>query len=65
MFHFPKGTTIYSRDKKLKGVVVGHRLCTLEGCWGMRLIVKWPDGKRTHPCSKGLAPVESGAYKIE
>ena len=28
--------------------------CTMEGCRGVRLSVKWPDGKRTFPCTKGM-----------
>ena len=53
---FTKGTTIYSRDGKMKGVATGgQRRCQLHGCTGMRIAVRWPDGKLTYPCSKGIA----------
>lgn len=46
---------IFSRDGKQKGRVVGKgKPCTLEGCRGWRYPVRWPDGKLTWPCSKGL-----------
>jgi hypothetical protein len=52
---FPKGTTIYSRDGKLKGITTGgQRMCQLHGCTGMRIAVRWSDGKLTYPCSKGI-----------
>lgn len=44
---------VLSRDGKMKGEVTGTRRCRLEGCTGAALSVKWPDGKRTYPCSKG------------
>lgn len=28
--------------------------CSMHGCNGKRVHVKWPDGKLTKPCSKGL-----------
>ena len=36
------------------GSVIGVRqFCRLEGCGARRLIVRWPDGKRTEPCLRG------------
>ena len=50
-----KGTVILSRDGKLKGKATGTtRRCTLEGCTGVRVGTRWPDGKITWPCSKGM-----------
>lgn len=66
IFHHPKGTIILSRDGKLQGKVFGgHHLCKLEGCRGSRVGVLWPDGKRTYPCDRALAPVTPGTYRIE
>ena len=45
---------VYSRNGRTWGVVVGSRHCTLEGCCGVRYCVRWTDGKRTWPCSKGM-----------
>lgn len=53
---YPKGTTIISRDGKLKGKTTGgFRQCRLEGCCGIRIGVRWKrDGKMTWPCSRGM-----------
>ena len=57
----PKGTPVYSRDTKLRGKSTGaFRRCTLEGCGGERVYVRWPDGRLTCPCSKGLGPFRDG-----
>ncbi len=42
-----------SRFKK-PGTVTGRRRCTLEGCRGIQLSVKWPNGQRTFPCTDGM-----------
>ena len=42
----------------------GTRRCTLEGCRGERLGVRWPDGRITWPCSEGLFIREDGQYQI-
>lgn len=51
------------------GVVVGSgRLCQLESCGGWCLPVRWPGGKLTWPCSKGMSEVQGstdlGIWKI-
>lgn len=52
-----RGWKVYGRAgtgyENVAGTVVGTRDCTLEGCGGTRVIVRWPDGKRTIPCLKG------------
>jgi len=47
------------------GVLTGgcHR-CTLEGCTGRRLAVRWPDGKHTFPCTKGMLTRPDGQWQI-
>ena len=50
-----KGTVVYDRAGKIKGRTTGsNRFCRLEGCPGTRIGVRWPDGKITWPCSKGI-----------
>lgn len=53
---FAKGARILSEDGKHVGhIMTGHlSQCTLEGCSGQRIAVKWKDGKITKPCTKGL-----------
>jgi hypothetical protein len=60
-----KGTVVYSRDGELRGMASGseHR-CQLEGCGGVRVSVRWEDGRRTFPCSKGLTTRDDGALQI-
>ena len=51
----PKGSFIYNRDGTDKGTVTGtYTPCQMEGCRGRRVWVRWPDGKLTKPCSRGL-----------
>lgn len=58
------GTIIYSRDCARKGVTTGRvHHCDLEGCRGVRISVKWEDGRRSFPCTKGLVPHADG-FKI-
>lgn len=56
-----KGMKVWDRA----GVVVGHMTgasfrCRLEGCGGLRITVKWPDGGLTHPCTKGVEVHKDG-----
>lgn len=47
------------------GVVVGSRRCQMAGCLGLRLIVRWPDGRHTMPCTKGMTQDNhSGNWQI-
>lgn len=56
---------VLSRDGSERGVPTGRVYpCCLEGCSGLRIVVKWPDGKVTHPCSAGMKEVEKGVWKI-
>ena len=56
-----------SRDGSKKGVIknMRSRPCRLEGCTGMRIHVKWPDGRSTYPCSKGCRRIDDDTMKIE
>ena len=46
---------IESRDRKHKGHFTGGgRPCTMESCGGVKLAVRWEDGKLTYPCSEGM-----------
>jgi len=56
-----KGDTIISREGEHRGKATGTRFkCRLAGCNGMRITVKWPDGKVTFPCSRGLKRSRAG-----
>ncbi len=43
----------------------GTRHCKLEGCNGIRLGVRWPDGKLTFPCTKGMSTSNPDEWQIE
>lgn len=51
-----EGMRIYPRGRKSPpGVATGSvRRCQLEGCPGLRVMVRWPGGKVTWPCTKGM-----------
>jgi hypothetical protein len=56
---------VYSADRTEAGVRTGgSRLCSMHGCTGMRIAVRWPDGKLTYPCTKGLVPSNDGSMQI-
>ena len=56
---------IYNRNGKEAGTPTGAEYpCSMEGCIGHRIVVKWPDGKITRPCSKGMNVREDGDYQI-
>jgi len=57
-----KDVKVYARGtNKAPGTATGatHK-CQMEGCSGVRVAVKWPDGHVTYPCSKGLLPYLDG-----
>lgn len=58
-------TEVQERYGPERGRVVGHgRRCRLEGCGGWCIPVRWPDGKLTWPCSKGMASVNAALWKL-
>ena len=55
MDYLSSGLEVISRDENEKGITTGgNYLCRLEGCTGLRLAVRWNDGKTTYPCTKGM-----------
>lgn len=60
-----EGQKILSSDGRLVGTPTGAEwLCRLEGCRGVRITTRWPNGKITHPCSKGLVNNGDGNLRI-
>jgi len=60
-----KGKKVISRDGKDIGTATGATYkCTMEGCTGMRISTRWPDGKNTRPCSKGMESLPDGSYRL-
>jgi len=59
-----KDVKVVSRDGKETGHTTGStRRCQMDGCLGRRLGVRWPDGKVTFPCTKGMVAREQ-SWKI-
>lgn len=57
--------TVAPRYGTERGRVVGKRRCTLEGCGGWRVGVRWEDGRLTWPCLKGMEPtITPGLWRI-
>lgn len=56
---------VYSSDGTVVGIntTTGYR-CRMEGCTGMRITVKWPDGNVTRPCTKGMFTRPDGHRQI-
>lgn len=56
---------VVSRDGKIRGRVTGHvRTCGVEDCLGRRVLVAWPYGKRTWPCTGAMIQVGKRTMKI-
>lgn len=64
-----KGTKVWAWNPDgsltLFGIATGsfHR-CTMACCSGLRISVKWPDGKHTQPCTDGMEILEDGSWRI-
>lgn len=61
-----QGTVVRARPPdETSGLATGaHHRCRLEGCNGWRISVRWPDGKRTQPCTDGMEELEDGSWRI-
>jgi hypothetical protein len=61
MSEFVTPKYVWSRGRTLRGTTTGrtHR-CDLEGCTGICIAVRWPDGKITWPCTKGMTFSKAG-----
>ena len=58
-------TKVYARNGKECGKVISANLhCRMEGCTGVRLRVRWKDGKITCPCTKGMKVRKDGHWQI-
>lgn len=49
-----KGERVLSQGGEEGSTTGTSRSCTMEGCRGIRIGVRWPDGKTTWPCTKGM-----------
>jgi len=59
------GSRIVDREGTTYGITTGDwHSCRMEGCNGLRLTVKWQDGKTTFPCSAGLKKIGPNIWKI-
>jgi hypothetical protein len=57
---FEKGIRIIDRSGKIEGKTTGGtRPCTLEGCMGEKIGVRWENGELTWPCSAGMKYMKS------
>lgn len=50
-----KVQTVISRTGEIGKPTGGQRPCTLEGCLGIRIRVRWKGGKITWPCTHGMS----------
>lgn len=59
------GQLVAARDNRDAGKTTGMQSrCRLEGCSGMRVTVRWPSGRITRPCCKGMEQHADGSWKI-
>jgi hypothetical protein len=55
---------VWNRGDTECGKVTATRRCSLAGCTGTRLRVKWPGGRWTWPRTKGLVERADGDLEI-
>ena len=56
---------VLSRDGRQKGEVIGHRACTMEGCRGEQVTVRWGPKQRTYICLKAVEETDTaGLVKL-
>jgi len=56
---------IISSDGKYKGKPTGSaRCCQMESCRGVRIGVRWEDGKLTYPCTANMEFKPNGTAKM-
>jgi hypothetical protein len=62
-----KGVPVWRRGaRKATGKTTGGtRNCQMEGCNGIRIGVRWPDGHMTWPCSKGMVMDHHNEWRIQ
>ncbi len=58
------GSKLLNSDETQEGTIIGYKDCTLSGCRGRCLGVRWPDGKLTWPCSRGCSVTHDGTWRI-
>lgn len=61
-----KGVPVFARNEQVATgkTTGGTRHCSLSGCRGIRIGVRWDDTTLTWPCSKGLKVLEDGIHII-
>jgi len=58
-------TPVRPRGSGKRGKATGNtHCCSMHGCNGLRVSVRWPDGRVTFPCSKGMTVRKDGDWKI-
>jgi hypothetical protein len=60
-----QGTKVYNASGTKSGEATGvNKRCSMDGCTGVRVGVRWNDKKLSWPCSKGLVERPDGASQI-
>ena len=58
-------TPVRSREGADRGKATGNtHHCSMHGSNGVRVSVRWPDGRLTFPCSKGMRTRKNGDWEI-
>jgi hypothetical protein len=56
---------IESFDGSMVGTPTGsEHACSMDGCRGARISTRWPDGRISFPCSRGLVAGSNGNLRI-
>lgn len=57
--------TVWSKGRETAGKATGgERVCQMSGCTGTGIVVRWPSGKITIPCTKGMKKTGENEWEI-
>jgi hypothetical protein len=61
-----RGIVVWARGCQTQGQATGGRTrpCTMDGCIGHLIGVRWTDGALTFPCSQAMVLNDDGSLKI-
>ena len=59
-----RGNKVHSVSGEIGIRTGGEHHCQIESCRGKRLAVRWPDGKHTFPCTRGMKIREDGDWQL-
>jgi hypothetical protein len=66
MFSIERGIKVWDREGSEVGFATGGVAgCAMEGCHGVRVNVRWPDGELSKPCTTDMHERKDGGLQLD